>query len=49
MVTIDNHKPQPDPQHPDSRMCFRCHLPVHHPVHKEKTVVKGTATPDKLG
>jgi hypothetical protein len=52
MVTVDNHEPLSDSKHPDSKMCFRCHLPVQHPVHapKDKGVaIKGTATPDKLG
>jgi hypothetical protein len=50
MVTIDNHVPLADPKHPDSKMCFRCHLPIHHPVHKDKDIaIKGTATPSKLG
>jgi hypothetical protein len=52
MVTIDQHPAIRDPQHPESKMCWRCHLPVNHPVHGPKgkdTSIKGTATPDKLG
>jgi len=50
MVTIDKHPAIRDPQHPESRMCWRCHLPENHPVHKsENKMIKGTATPDKLG
>jgi hypothetical protein len=52
MVTIDNHPAIRDQQHPESRMCWRCHLPITHPVHgpKDKSIaIKGTATPDKVG
>lgn len=50
MATVDNHPAQKDPKHPDSLICWRCHLPVHHPVHKtDKMMIKGTATPDKAG
>lgn len=50
MVTIDSHKPMVDPKHPESPMCWRCHLPIMHPVHKEKGMaIKGTASPDKTG
>lgn len=52
MVTVDNHPAIRDPKHPESRMCWRCHLPDTHPVHgapPQPKSIKGTATPVKLG
>lgn len=56
MVTIDNHVAVRDPKHPESSMCWRCHLPASHAIHgpvttgsTEPVSIKGTATPKKLG
>lgn len=47
MEKIEKHVFSEDPlkEHP---LCTICKLPERHPVHKEP-MIKGTATPDKLG